>query len=70
MLVYSDIVMTYETLLTYDVRIRNTTDPRFHLVLCYRKHFFESQMKNDVSYKQGLTVLVWHSCKTQHKASD
>ena len=28
-LVYSNIVRTYETLLTYELRIRNT-DPRFH----------------------------------------
>ena len=32
-LVHSNIVKTYETLLTYDLYIRNT-DPRFHLVLC------------------------------------
>ena len=37
-LVYSNIVRTYETLLTYDLRIRNT-DPCFHLVLCYKKQF-------------------------------
>ena len=37
-LVYSNIVRTYETLLTYDLRIRNT-DPCFHLFLCYKKHF-------------------------------
>ena len=29
---------TYETLLTYDLRIRNT-DPSFQLVSCYEKHF-------------------------------
>ena len=28
----------YEMLLTYDLRIRNS-DPRFHLVSCYKKHF-------------------------------
>ena len=33
-LVYSNIVRTYEMLLTYDLRIRNT-DPCFHLVSCY-----------------------------------
>ena len=32
------IVRTYEMLLTYNLRIRNT-DPRFHLVMCYKKHF-------------------------------
>ena len=37
-LVYSNIVRTYETLLTYDLCIRNT-DLRFHLVSCYKKHF-------------------------------
>ena len=37
-LVYSNIVRTYETLLTYDLRMRNT-DPRFHLVSSYEKHF-------------------------------
>ena len=36
--VYSNIVRTYEILLTYDLRIRNT-DPCFHLVSCYKKHF-------------------------------
>ena len=33
-----NIVKTYETLLTYDLRIKNT-DPHFHLVSCYKKHF-------------------------------
>ena len=37
-LVKSNIVRTYEMLLTYNLRIRNT-DPRFHLVSCYKKHF-------------------------------
>ena len=32
-----NIVRTYETLLTYDFRIRNT-DPLFHLLLCYVKN--------------------------------
>ena len=36
--VLPNIVRTYEMLLTYNLRIRNT-DPRFHLVLCYKKHF-------------------------------
>ena len=31
-------VKTYEMLLTYDLRIRNT-DPCFHLVSCYEKQF-------------------------------
>ena len=39
LLVNSNIVKTYETLLTYDFLIRNT-DPRFHLVSCYKKHFW------------------------------
>ena len=34
----SNIVKTYESLLTYDLRIKGT-DPRFHLVLCYKIHF-------------------------------
>ena len=37
-LVYSNIVRTYETLLTYNLRRKNT-DPRFHLVSCYKKNF-------------------------------
>ena len=53
-LVYSNIVKTYETLLTYDLHIRNT-DPRFHLVSFKKKHF-RSQMKNVVSFKRVLTV--------------
>ena len=56
-LVYSNIVKTYEMLLTYNIHIRNT-DPCFHLVSCYEKHF-RSQMKNAVSYKQVLTVLIF-----------
>ena len=37
-LVYSNIVKTYETLLTYyDLCVRNT-DPHFHLVSSYKKH--------------------------------
>ena len=55
-LVYSNIVKTYEMLLTYNIHIRNT-DPCFHLVSCYEKHF-RSQMENAVSYKQVLTVLM------------
>ena len=43
-LVYSNVVKTYESLFTYDLRIRNTK-PRFHLVSCYKKHFW-SQTKN------------------------
>ena len=52
---YSNIVKTYEVLLTYDLRIRNT-DPRFHLVSCYKKHF-RSQMKNAVSYMRVVTYF-------------
>ena len=37
-LVYSNIVRTSEMLLTYDLRTRNT-DPHFHFVSCYKKHF-------------------------------
>ena len=33
-----NIVRTYEMLFTYNLCIRNT-DPRFHLVSCYKKHF-------------------------------
>ena len=54
-LVCSGIVRTYETLLTYDLGIRNT-GPRLQLVSCYIKHFL-SKMKNDVFYKRELTVL-------------
>ena len=43
-LVYSNIVKTHEILLTYDLRVRNT-DPRFHLVSCYEKHFQVSNEK-------------------------
>ena len=50
----SNIVRTYEMLLTYDLHIRNT-DPCFHFVSCYEKHFW-SQMKNAVSYQRELTV--------------
>ena len=53
-LVHSNIVRTYERLLTYDHCIRNT-DPRSHLVSCYKKHF-RSQMKSTVSNKRELTV--------------
>ena len=42
--VYSNIVRTYETLLTYDLRIRNT-DPCFHLVSSYKKYFYISNEK-------------------------
>ena len=42
-LAYSNIVRTYEMLLTYDLHIENT-DPCFHLVSCYEKHF-RSQTK-------------------------
>ena len=42
-------------LLTYNLHIRNT-DPRFHLVSCYKKTFFRSQMKNAVSYMWDVTV--------------
>ena len=37
-LVYSNNVKTYETLLTYNLRLRNT-DPRVRLVSCHKKHF-------------------------------
>ena len=37
-LVYSNIVKTYETLLIYDLHLRKNY-PRFHLVSCYKKHF-------------------------------
>ena len=43
-------------LLTYNLRIGNT-DPRFHLVSCYKKIFFRSQMKNAVSYMWDVTVV-------------
>ena len=43
-LVYSNIVRTYEMLLTYNLHIRNT-DPCFHLVSCYGKHFLLSNEK-------------------------
>ena len=46
-------------LLTYNLRIRNT-DPRFHLVSCYKKHFFRSQAKNAVSYMWDVTVSRQH----------
>ena len=36
--VYSNIVKTYETLLTYGLRIRNCY-PSFHVISCYKKHF-------------------------------
>ena len=53
-LAYLDTVRTYEMLLTYDLHIRNT-DPSFHLVSCYKKHF-RPQMKNAVPCKWELTV--------------
>ena len=37
-LMYSNFARTYETLLTYDLRIRNT-DPCFQSVSCYKKQF-------------------------------
>ena len=41
-------------LLTDSLHIRNT-DPRFHLVSCYKKHF-RSLMKNAVFYMRDVTV--------------
>ena len=41
-------------LLTYNLRIRNT-DPRFHLVSCYKKHFLGLKMKN--AYLWDVTVF-------------
>ena len=61
-LVYSNIVRTHERLLTCDLHIRNT-DPCFHLVSCYKKHFFRSQMKNAVSYMWDVTV---YQIRTTH----
>ena len=43
-LAYSNIVRTYEMLLTYDLHMRNT-DPCFHLVSCYKKHLLVSNKK-------------------------
>ena len=48
---YSNIVRTYETLLTYDLRIGNT-DPRFHFVM---RNIFRSHLKNAVFCKQEHT---------------
>ena len=43
-LVYSKIVKACEMLLTNNLHIRNT-DPCFHLVSCYKKHFLISNEK-------------------------
>ena len=41
---YSNNVTTYEMLLIYDLRIRNT-DLCFHLVSCYKKRFLGLKLK-------------------------
>ena len=43
-------------LLTYNLHIRNT-DPRFHLVSCYKKHFQVSNEKCCFLYV-GCTVVI------------
>ena len=56
-LMHSNIVKTYETLLTYDLCIRNT-DPHFHLLWSrVKRNIFRSQMKNAVSYMWDVTVI-------------
>ena len=57
-LVYSNIVRTYETLLTYDLYIRNT-DPRFNLVSYYKKHFLGLKWKMLFLISRYL-LYEWH----------
>ena len=46
---YSNIVKTYEMLLSHELRIRNT---------CVIRNIFRSQMKNAVSYMRIVTVFL------------
>ena len=64
MLAYSNIARTYETLLTYDLRIRNT-DLCFHLVSCHQKYFLSLKWKMLFLMSGNLLYVIVKICHSR-----